>query len=95
MSYPDHHPYRSRDILRIEERFSDLGKDGKEVLVLTTEKDAMRLRELSPSQALKENMHAIRIHVHFLSDDKAEFDRQIRTYVSSNKRSSILYSEED
>jgi len=95
ISFPDHHRYSTVDIRKIFERFSDLGKNGKEVLVLTTEKDATRLSEHYPDRALKDAMHAIRIHVHFLNDDKEDFDRQIRNYVSSNKRSSILYSEED
>lgn len=95
ISFPDHHHYRSRDIRKITERFYELGKNGTEVLVLTTEKDAQRLREHSPDQPLKEAMHAVRIHVHFLNNDKEEFDRQIRNYVNSNKRSSILHKEED
>ena len=63
--------------------------------MLTTEKDAMRLREHTPDQDLKEALYAIRIHVHFLHEDKEEFDRQIHDYVNSNKRSSILYKEQD
>ena len=66
-----------------------------EVLVLTTEKDAMRLRGQEPGQELKEAFHAVRIHVHFLNDDKEEFDRQILDYVHSNKRSSVLHQGED
>jgi len=95
ISFPDHHHYRAKDIKKISQRFYELGQNGDEVLVLTTEKDAMRLSEHSPDQALKEVMYAIRIHVHFLNDDKKDFDRQIRDYVNSNKRSSILYKEED
>jgi tetraacyldisaccharide 4'-kinase len=95
LSFADHHRYRTKDIRLISERFYKLGEQGKQVLVLTTEKDAMRFAAYSPDQALKENMHAIRIHVHFLNDDKEDFDRQIRNYVNSNKRSSILYKEED
>jgi tetraacyldisaccharide 4'-kinase len=95
ISFPDHHHYRPRDIKKIHQRFSELGNSGGEVLVLTTEKDAMRLSEHSPDQTLKDAMHAIRIHVHFLNEDKDHFDRQIRDYVNSNKRSSILYTKED
>ena len=66
-------------------------KEENEVLILTTEKDAMRLREHEPDQSVRRAFHAIRIHVHFLNENKDEFDQQIRNYVSSNKRSSILY----
>ena len=63
--------------------------------MLTTEKDAMRLRDHNPELKVRDAMHAVRIHVHFLNDDKDEFDRQILTYVSSNKRNSILHQGED
>ena len=63
--------------------------------MLTTEKDAMRLRDHHPEPDLQDAFHAVRIHVHFLNDDKEDFDRQILNYVHSNKRSSILYQGED
>jgi tetraacyldisaccharide 4'-kinase len=95
ISFPDHHNYSRKDLNQISQRFTELSKNNTQVMVLTTEKDATRLREHIPDQALKDAVYAIRIHVHFLQDDKEEFDRQIRDYVISNKRSSILYKEED
>jgi len=95
LTYPDHHRYSSRDMDRISSQFKKLGSEGKEVLVLTTEKDAMRLREFNPDQPLKDAFHAVRIYVHFLNEDNEEFDQHIKNYVNSNKRSSILYQGED
>lgn len=95
ISFPDHHRYSRKDLQLITDRFNELKKNNSEVLVLTTEKDAMRFREHAPDQALKNAMYAIRIHVHFLNEDKEEFDKHIRSYVNSNKRSSILYTKED
>jgi len=95
ISYPDHHHYTQKNLNQISQRFNELRENNTPVLVLTTEKDAMRLREYSPDQDLKAALYAIRIHVHFLQEDKEEFDRQIRDYVNSNKRSSILYKEQD
>ena len=94
ISYPDHHHYTQKNLNQISQCFNELRENNTPVLVLTTEKDAMRLREHSPDQDLKAALYAIRIHVHFLQEDKEEFDRQIRDYVNSNKRSSILYKEE-
>jgi tetraacyldisaccharide 4'-kinase len=93
--FPDHHSYTPKDLKKISSTFHELKKEGKEILVLTTEKDAMRLRDHQPEQELQDAFHAIRIHVHFLNDDKEEFDRQILSYAHSNKRSSILYQGED
>jgi len=95
ISFPDHHHYTQKNLNQISQRFHKLRENNTPVLVLTTEKDAIRLREHTPDQDLKEALYAVRIHVHFLHGDKEEFDRQIRDYVNSNKRSSILYKEED
>ncbi len=66
-----------------------------EVLVLTTEKDATRLRAFLPPEPFRHAFHAVRIHIHFLNEDQQEFNKQIRNYVISNKRSSILYQAKD
>jgi len=95
LSFPDHHEYSGKDMEKISRAFEEQKKIHQEVLVLTTEKDAMRLRDHQCEPELRDAMHAVRIHVHFLNDDKDEFDRQILNYVSSNKRSSILYQGED
>ena len=93
--FSDHHEYCRKDIEKISNTYNKLAELHQEVLVLTTEKDAMRLRDHHPEPKLRDAMHAVRIHVHFLNDDKDEFDRQILTYVSSNKRNSILHQGED
>jgi tetraacyldisaccharide 4'-kinase len=89
--FPDHHEYSLKDIEKISNTYNELLKLHQEILVLTTEKDAMRLRDHNPEPKVRDAMHAVRIHVHFLNDGKDEFDRQILTYVNSNKRNSILY----
>ena len=93
--FPDHHWYSGKDMDRITSTFKELKSEWKEVLILTTEKDAMRLREHRVTEELRDSMRAVRIHVHFLNDDKENFDQQIRNYVSSNKRGSILYQGTD
>ena len=95
LSFPDHHCYSGRDIEKISDTYHELKKNHQEILVLTTEKDAMRLRDHNPEPEVRNALHAVRIYVHFLNDDKDEFDRQILNYVNSNKRSSILYQGED
>jgi tetraacyldisaccharide 4'-kinase len=91
LSFPDHHHYSHKDMEKISEKYHALKQQHQEILVLTTEKDAMRLRDHSLEPELRDALHAVRIHVHFMNDDKVEFDRQILNYVNSNKRSSILY----
>ena len=98
MYFPDHHNYSKKDIVRIARKYDELSAanelidKGKKVLILTTEKDAMRLKTHEPQkEEVRDAFHSVRIYVSFLNNDKDEFDQQIRNYVNSNKRSSILY----
>ena len=95
LSFPDHHSYSQKDIELISIAYHKQKKKHGGVLVLTTEKDAMRLRDHDPESDIREAFHAVRIHVHFLNDDKDEFDRLILNYVNSNKRNSVLYNREN
>ena len=95
LNFPDHHQYTIKDMEKISGAYRRLKKEHKEILVLTTEKDAMRLQEQNPSPELREALFSVPIHVHFLNDDKENFDRQLLSYVNSNKRSSILYQGEN
>jgi len=89
--FPDHHSFSNRDMVNIHNRYRDLKKRHNEILVLTTEKDAARLMDHEPEPALRNALYSVRIHVHFLNDNKDEFDRQILNYVNTNKRSRNLY----
>ncbi|HER10113.1 MAG TPA: tetraacyldisaccharide 4'-kinase [Bacteroides sp.] len=93
--FPDHHHFTPKDLEKISDLYRELKKEWEQVLVLTTEKDAVRLRSLQPGEALRQDMHAVRIHMDFLNEDKQHFDQIITNYVVSNKRSSILYQGKD
>ncbi len=89
--FPDHHAYRKKDITRIEKALSDTGHP--DTLVLTTEKDAMRLQDADVPQSLQEHLYYVPIEIDFLNDDRDEFDKIILNYVRNNKRDNILYKE--
>ncbi len=95
LKYPDHHRYTSTDIERITKHTTELAGKHGEVLILTTEKDAVKLRELDFPANLRGYMHSVPIGVHFLNEDKENFDNQIYSYVRSNKRGSVLHQGED
>ena len=95
MIFPDHHSFTNKEVGQIVNRYGEMKKAGGEVLILTTEKDAPRFRQHVLDAHIAGAFHAVRIHVHFLNDDKENFDQHIRTYVNSNKRSSILYQGSD
>ncbi|MEX2371079.1 MAG: tetraacyldisaccharide 4'-kinase [Bacteroidales bacterium] len=93
IAFPDHHAYSEKDILKILNRLTAL--DHPETLVLTTEKDAMRLQELPIPDSLKKSLYYVPIRVDFLNDDREDFNKIILNYVRSNKRDNILHKETD
>jgi len=95
LKYPDHHQYGLKDIGRIMQLAMELAEAHGEVLILTTEKDAVKLRELDFPEKVSAYIHSIPIEVQFLNSDKENFDKQIINYVTSNKRGSVLHQGED
>lgn len=94
MIFPDHHAYTEKDILRITQTFEEL--QSPEKYIFTTEKDAMRLRSYtSIPESFKKSMFYIPVGIEFINEDTENFNIQIKTYVRSNKRNSILHQKQD
>lgn len=89
LSYPDHHQYTAKDLQKISRAYRAI--NNPDALILTTEKDAMRLQDLQPDDDIKNALYYITIHVEFLNDDQEEFNNIILDYVRSNKRDNILH----
>ena len=85
LGFPDHHYYSENDIEKIRKAFKDL--KSREKMIITTEKDAVRLREFSNiDDSLKRAMYFIPVGIEFPDEDKHEFDQMIIDYVRRNKR---------
>ena len=85
LSYPDHYCFKEKDISKISSTYNDLRSPSK--YLFTTEKDAVRLREFTNiADPVKSAFFYIPIGIHFLNDDKNEFDNLIVDYVRRNKR---------
>lgn len=80
--YPDHHNFNERDILDIENNFIDLQGDK---LILTTEKDAARLKSNSHlTETIKKNLYALPLEVKILNNEQDIFIEKIQDYVRKN-----------
>lgn len=84
--FADHHQFTKKDIKNIESRY----KGG---IIITTEKDATRLRELGESAftpEIAEAIYVLPIRVEFMADTAERFDSIIMSYVLKNSRNSTL-----
>jgi tetraacyldisaccharide 4'-kinase len=85
LKFPDHHKYTMKDLENIRKRFDDLPTRKK--IMLTTEKDMMRLKTPGMSTFLKNlPLFYLPIEVNLHKKDKETFDKLILDYVGQNQR---------
>jgi tetraacyldisaccharide 4'-kinase len=90
--FPDHTNYSAKDLKHIENVFNSL--DGEKNIIITTEKDAMRLQNFNHlDEKLKQAFFYLPIEIEFIENEGDVFNKHILDYVRKNKRSSILYKE--
>jgi len=93
LTFSDHHNFRQKDILRINETFASLPAPK---LIITTEKDATRLTTAEGlSDEVKQNLYALPIHIELMQDQEEAFNKHIIGYVRRNSRNSILAKSKD
>ena len=93
VSFGDHHHFKSKDIDRINEIFESMSEPR---LIITTEKDAVRLRDSEGLyEIVKDNLYALPIKVSFMQDQEENFNEKIISYVRKNSRNSILVKRKD
>ena len=93
LSFGDHHRFKGKDIDRINETFESLPEPR---IIITTEKDAVRLREADGFyESVKEGMYELPIKVSFMLDQEEIFNEKIISYVRKNSRNSILAKRKD
>ena len=83
LNFSDHHKYSMTELMHVKERFDEIPDKNK--IILTTEKDAMRLESPGYVELLKElPVYYLPIEIDFHDKDKEDFDRQILDYVKGN-----------
>ena len=80
-NYPDHHQFSLKNISKLADEF-DACKSQKKVII-TTEKDAQRLREQSLQSLVNQlPVLVLPIGVQFLNNSGENFDQTVKKYVS-------------
>jgi len=83
--YPDHHTFSSQNLIKLLEAFNQHPE--KEKIILTTEKDAQRLFDVTIKELLLNlPVFYLPIRIAIEADRKKEFDQKILKYVSDTTR---------
>jgi tetraacyldisaccharide 4'-kinase len=89
LTFPDHYAFRDRDIIAIVDAYKNLRSQSK--YVITTEKDAVRLREFTwIEDEVKPAFYYVPVGINFLNECKNEFDSLILDYVRKNRRNNRI-----
>ena len=89
VTFPDHYAFTQKDITLIIDRFNAI--PGTDKIIVTTEKDAVRLTLYDAPENAPEAWYYSPIEVEFLPHEGEAFNNQILHYVKNNNRNSILY----
>lgn len=89
LKYPDHHNFNASNIQQIEQKFAGIEAENK--IIITTEKDSMRLKDMDLSASVKAHLFYIPLKIKFLDSEGKNFDDKIVTYVRENKSNRDLH----
>lgn len=90
LEYPDHHPYRSRDLKDMEQALRDFPGS----VIVTTEKDAVKLMNSKKiPAAIREKMFYQPIKVSFVEDTEFDFISKLKNDLRANPKDRLLHSQ--
>lgn len=81
-SFPDHHDFTPKDLLHVKQLFNGIKETKK--IIITTEKDAMRLMKSGVSVLKGLPIYYIPIETAFHDNDGPEFNDQITSYIKTS-----------
>lgn len=94
VTFPDHHAFTKKDVDMLNSQFASMPQPR---IVVTTEKDAARLRGtegLSPE--FRNAVYALPVRIKFMQQGQQDmFDENIMGYVLKNSRNSILSKDKE
>ena len=89
LKFPDHHNFNASNIQQIEQKFTGIEAENK--VIITTEKDSMRLKDMDLSPLIKAHLFYVPLKIKFLHSEGKNFDEKIVTYVRENKSNRDLH----
>lgn len=88
LKYKDHYWYTKHDFEKITTTFDKIEVAKK--IILTTEKDAVKMQTHDLPMEIKEKMFYLPVRVCFLNGEERDFNKLVLDYVITDKRNSIF-----
>ncbi|WP_291856604.1 tetraacyldisaccharide 4'-kinase [Marinilabilia sp.] len=85
LTFPDHHDFSESDIKKINGKLEQMARGA---IILTTEKDAVRLSHKKLPATLPEKIWYIPIDLEILFNEQDTFIKTVKSYVEKNQRNS-------
>lgn len=83
LKFKDHHKYTEKDIKTISERYKNIDSDNK--IILTTEKDAGKIKNLMCDEEIKNKMFYCPVEIKILNNEKEIFEERVFTYIKKDE----------
>jgi tetraacyldisaccharide 4'-kinase len=85
--FGDHHEYSAGDLVHIRETFNNIAEENK--VIITTEKDAMRLEKPEFAEIIKTlPIYIASIEIDFFPEDKISFNQILTAYAEHDRKNS-------
>jgi len=81
MKFPDHHSFSEKDIKTISDHWKNLSSAEISKILLTTEKDAVRLQQMKIPEAIAKRCYDVPVEVVFVDDEKKDFWQVLQRIV--------------
>ena len=75
IAFPDHHAFSEKNIAQIVGKWNDISSSNK--ILLTTEKDAMRLQQIKIPEPIVKHSYYIPVEVDFTENGKILFEQKL------------------
>jgi len=86
--YADHYRFKTKDIQHIHAKWRELGQD---TIIMTTEKDAMRLGSMNgEAKALLDQLPVYYQSIGLAIENEEQFNLHIHEFIRTNQRDSSL-----
>jgi tetraacyldisaccharide 4'-kinase len=92
LTFPDHHDFSESDLQKITRKLDQLGPDA---IIITTEKDAVRLHHKNLTASVSEKTWYIPITLEILFNEQDAFNKTVKRYVEQNQRNSRISKTEN